>query len=96
MLCLTSFGAWAAVSQGAAESEAVAPVGGVVVDAAGIPVVGAFVLEKGTTNGTITDIDGKFSIDVPSDAVLEISSMGYSRDCCWREFFFECYLARRH
>ena len=77
MLCLTSFGAWAAVSQGAAESEAVAPVGGVVVDAAGIPVVGAFVLEKGTTNGTITDIDGKFSIDVPSDAVLEISSMGY-------------------
>ena len=77
MLCLSSFGAWAAVSQSAAESNAVAPVGGVVIDAAGIPVVGAFVLEKGTTNGTITDIDGKFSIDVPSDAVIEVSSMGY-------------------
>ena len=73
VLCLVSFGASAAETG----SAATIPVGGVVVDAAGIPVIGAFVLQKGTTNGTITDIDGKFSIDVPSDCILEISSMGY-------------------
>lgn len=62
---------------GGVESNAPTPVKGVVLDKAGQPVTGAFVLQKGTTNGTVTDIDGQFTIDIPSDAVLEISSLGY-------------------
>ena len=50
---------------------------GVVKDAMGEPVIGATVLEKGTTNGTITDIDGKFSLNVKAGAVIEISYIGY-------------------
>ena len=50
---------------------------GVVKDAMGEPVIGATVLEKGTTNGTITDIDGKFSLNVKPGAVIEISYIGY-------------------
>ena len=42
------------------------------------PAIGVSVIEKGTTNGTTTDLDGKFSINVPADAVLEFSSIGYS------------------
>ena len=52
-------------------------VSGVVVDAAGQPVVGAFVLEKGTSNATMTDLDGKFTINVPVGGILEVSSIGY-------------------
>lgn len=51
---------------------------GTVVDDAGIPVIGANVMVKGTTNGTITDMDGRFTLDVPKDAVLEVSYIGYS------------------
>ncbi|MDY3070164.1 MAG: TonB-dependent receptor [Parabacteroides sp.] len=50
---------------------------GTVVDDAGIPVIGANVMVKGTTNGTITDLDGKFVLDVPEGSVLEISYIGY-------------------
>lgn len=51
---------------------------GVVVDATGEPVIGANVVVKGTTNGTITDFDGNFSIeDVPAGATLQISYIGY-------------------
>ncbi len=50
---------------------------GVVIDGDGLPLTGATVLEKGTTNGTITDIDGKFEINVPEDAVLTVSYLGY-------------------
>lgn len=51
---------------------------GVVLDETDFPVIGASVLEKGTTNGVITDIDGNFSINVSSkDAVLVISYIGY-------------------
>lgn len=50
---------------------------GTVTDAYGIPLTGASVAEKGTANGTITDFDGNFSIDVESDAVLQISYLGY-------------------
>ena len=53
-------------------------VSGVVVDGTGIPVIGANVVEKGTTNGTITDMDGKFSLEVPDNATLLISYIGYS------------------
>lgn len=43
----------------------------------GEALIGVSVLEKGTTNGTITDVDGKFSLQTKSEAVLEISYMGY-------------------
>lgn len=41
------------------------------------PVIGASVIEKGTTNGTITDIDGRFSLSVPQGAVIQISYIGF-------------------
>ncbi|MDR2389351.1 MAG: SusC/RagA family TonB-linked outer membrane protein, partial [Tannerellaceae bacterium] len=51
---------------------------GTVLDANGETVIGANVVEKGTTNGTITDIDGKFSLDVQQEkAVLVVSYIGY-------------------
>ena len=49
---------------------------GTVKDAVG-SVPGASVIVKGTTNGTIADIDGKFSMKVPAGAVLEVSCIGY-------------------
>ena len=50
---------------------------GTIVDGYGEPVIGANVVEKGTTNGTVTDIDGKFSLEVAPYAVLTISFIGY-------------------
>lgn len=50
---------------------------GTVIDSNGEPVVGANILERGTKNGVFADVDGKFSISVGSDAVLEISSIGF-------------------
>lgn len=51
---------------------------GQVLDGDGIPVIGASILEKGTTNGVITDIDGNYSLNVSSkDAVIVISYIGY-------------------
>ena len=51
---------------------------GTVLDATGIPVIGANVMVKGTNNGTITDIDGKFSLDVEEGATLVISYIGFA------------------
>lgn len=51
---------------------------GTVLDMNGEPIIGANIIEKGTTNGIITDINGKFSLQVPSDAVLQISYIGYN------------------
>ena len=42
------------------------------------PVIGANVVEKGTTNGTITDIDGKFSLSVSENSTLLVSYIGYA------------------
>lgn len=50
---------------------------GTVVDAQGIPIIGANIVEKGTTNGIITDIDGNFSLSVGNNTVLQISYIGY-------------------
>lgn len=50
---------------------------GVVLDATGEPVIGASVVEKGTTNGGITDLDGKFTLNVKQGATLKISYVGY-------------------
>lgn len=50
---------------------------GHVKDTTGEPVIGANVLVKGTTNGTITDFDGNFTLNVPKDAILSVSFVGY-------------------
>lgn len=50
---------------------------GVVVDAHNEPVIGASVLEKGTSNGTITNVDGEYSLKVTSGATLVFSYIGY-------------------
>ncbi|MCC8197060.1 MAG: TonB-dependent receptor [Tannerellaceae bacterium] len=53
-------------------------VSGQVVDASGLSVIGANVIEKGTTNGTITDMDGNFSLEVGDNAILQVSYIGYT------------------
>jgi TonB-linked SusC/RagA family outer membrane protein len=53
------------------------PVSGIVTDEKGAPLPGATVRVKGTTTGTVSDIDGKFSLDVDAGAVLQISYLGY-------------------
>ncbi len=51
---------------------------GVVVDAAGIPVIGATIIEAGTVNGTTTDIDGQYVLNVKdANSVVQISYIGY-------------------
>lgn len=68
ILLLAGMNAWAQTKQ----------VSGVVTDGTGETVIGASVLEKGTTNGTITDLDGKFILTVNNNAVLQISYVGYT------------------
>lgn len=68
ILLLAGMNAWAQNKQ----------VSGVVTDGTGETVIGASVLEKGTTNGTITDLDGKFILTVNENAVLQISYVGYT------------------
>ena len=53
-------------------------VSGTVTDNTGAPLPGASIVQKGTTNGTQTDFDGNFSIDVPSNATLVISYIGFA------------------
>lgn len=63
---------------GAANAQGSYTATGTVVDAQGEPIIGATVIEKGTTNGKLTDLDGKFSINVPSpESMLEIRFVGY-------------------
>ena len=50
---------------------------GSVRDVNGEPIIGATVMERGTSNGTITDIDGNFMLEVPEGAMLDISYVGY-------------------
>ena len=62
-----------------APPQEVVRVSGKVSDQSGLSVIGAAVVEKGNpSNGVITDLDGNYSIEVPSDAVLQFSSIGYS------------------
>ena len=53
-------------------------VSGTVTDATGEVMIGVNILEVGTSNGTITDLDGNFSIEVSDDATLEFSMVGYT------------------
>lgn len=52
-------------------------VSGTVVDELGEPVLGANIIQKGTTNGVLTDIDGNFSLKAPNGATLVVSYIGY-------------------
>ena len=51
---------------------------GTITDETGLSVIGANVVEKGTTNGVITDLNGNFAIEVADNAILKISYVGYS------------------
>lgn len=50
---------------------------GKVTDKEGVAIIGANIVEKGTTTGTVTDIDGNFSLGVNSEAVLQVTYIGY-------------------
>lgn len=52
-------------------------ISGIVKDATGMTIIGANVVEKGSTNGTVTDTDGRFELSIPSNATLIISYIGY-------------------
>lgn len=52
-------------------------ISGKIIDEFGEAIIGANVIEKGTSNGTVTDIDGNFSLRVADNAVIEISYIGY-------------------
>ena len=54
-------------------------VSGVISDVNGEPLIGATVIEKGTSNGTITNAEGRFTLDVISDGQLEVSYVGYQK-----------------
>ena len=51
-------------------------VSGQVVDSQGEPVIGACITIEGTTNGTVTDVDGKFTLTAPNDAMLKVTYIG--------------------
>lgn len=54
-------------------------ISGVVKDESGLPVIGAnIIVKEDPTHGTITDIDGKFNLDVPQGVTLEVSYIGYN------------------
>lgn len=66
------------VSKASASSQqAKKSISGIVIDEKGNPVAGASVFEKGTTNGTTTDADGRFSLNVPAGVTITVSFMGY-------------------
>ena len=67
--------------QAASEVEAVKQqksINGIVADEQGEPIIGASVLEKGTTNGTITDLDGRFTLSIGKGTELIVSYVGYT------------------
>ncbi len=59
-------------------SESPREVRGTVTDASGLPAIGVGVFVKGTTNGTVTDIDGRWSLSVKPSDILVFSSVGYA------------------
>ena len=62
---------------GSAGAQETKTIKGMVRDVTGEPLIGASVIEKGTNNGVITDVDGNFTLTVPADATLSIAYMGY-------------------
>ena len=82
-ICISAYGGGIEISAeansvAAVESQDSRTVKGSVTDAEGQPLVGAAVLVKGTANGAITDLDGKYTIEVAGpETVLEFNSIGY-------------------
>lgn len=72
-----STSAYAARPEMSIQAQQTMKITGTVVDSAGEPIVGATVMQKGTNNGTVTNIDGRYTIDVPANATLVISYIGY-------------------
>lgn len=60
-----------------AQTGATINVRGTVQDVAGEPIIGANILIQGTSSGTVTDFDGNFALQAPSNGVLEVSYIGY-------------------
>ena len=54
-------------------------VNGVVKDQAGEPIIGASIVQKGTNNGVVSNLDGEFRIKVPSNSTIEVSFVGYKK-----------------
>ncbi|MDR0575141.1 MAG: TonB-dependent receptor [Tannerella sp.] len=52
-------------------------IAGTITDEYGEPIIGANIIEKGTTNGSISNIDGKFSFSVSENAILQVSYIGF-------------------
>lgn len=50
---------------------------GKITDVQGEPIIGVNIIEQGTTNGSVTDVDGNFSLSVPDNAILRVSYIGY-------------------
>ncbi len=80
--CLTLFAGmafpmplWASQSTAIVQQH-VKQITGIVNDTSGAPVIGANVVEVGSTNGTITDVDGKFTLNVSVGAKLKVSYIG--------------------
>ena len=78
-------------------SKKVQNVKGTVVDKNGEPLIGVSIVEKGTTNGTVTDLDGNYTLTVQTaNPVLLFSYVGYQKKkelaCC--RFGLECYFGR--
>lgn len=65
------------ISRKAPASSETKKVTGIVKDEKGEPIIGANVVEKGTTNGTVTDLNGQYSLDISPSAVLLVSYIGY-------------------
>lgn len=67
-----------AASDSPAPQTAQIVVTGTVIDAGGLPVIGASVIEAGTTNGVITDVDGNFKITTAAGATVNVSCIGFA------------------
>ena len=75
MTCSTAMAASPSQIMSVTQSSTI--VKGQIVDAEGEPIVGATVVEIGTTRGTVTDLDGKFQLNSPANAKLRITYVGY-------------------
>ncbi len=76
LVCLPAV--WAVTASAAPALQDVNTVTGTVTDETGTPLVGLTVVISGTTTGAVTDLDGHYSIEAPSDAVLVFSYLGYT------------------
>lgn len=64
-------------SDNVAEKQERKKVSGTVTNLAGEPIIGASVVQKGTSNGTVTDMDGKFSLNISEGSYMQVSYVGY-------------------